>query len=287
MRPPSTPIPKRHHFVPIMLLENFVDAEGWLHIHRRQNPLLDVHRVRPNNAFLESDLYSLINIDGHRDPTLERQLSIIEGVVAGIFDQIITEARQGKAPSLSPQEIEQVLIYQHLQWKRTPDVQRGVTSDAAGFQMIDSLLADIEAKFPNRTAEIASFRQADSQRRILHNARVGSVTGLSSEALSAMRSRGLAVMHITARNKQFIIASQPMLKLTRPGRTHLADPVVELWFPIAPDIAIGLGTGRGKPTLWPMSDSSWLRSFNRGLAEQSSSFAASSPDLIRSLANPR
>ena len=50
--------PKRRHYVPKMLLKRFVDDQGSLWVHRKKSPDQTVFPAKPDNVFLETDLYT-------------------------------------------------------------------------------------------------------------------------------------------------------------------------------------------------------------------------------------
>ncbi len=179
------------------------------------------------------------------------------------------------------------MLYFYLQWKRVPDVQKAVTPDAEASAMMDRLLAELRQQLPDRSAEIDALDTPEARRRTLHNARVGSVTTIANDTNSVMRSRGFGVLRIGLPNKQFVIASRPILKLNPVGQSYLGDPIVEMWLPIAPDVAIGLCGRKGEKIFGKISDPAWVRAFNLGLIAQSTSFAGPTPKLIHSLATAR
>jgi hypothetical protein len=70
--------PKRHHFVPQMLLNRFADGEGRIAFFDKSRPENGVQITTPKNLLVRQHLYSKINRDGSRDGTLEAYYSELE-----------------------------------------------------------------------------------------------------------------------------------------------------------------------------------------------------------------
>lgn len=73
-------MPKRHHYVPVTYLRNFVDASGQLHVFRKDDPGRPF-RQRPESTGFERYYYSQLADNGERDDhRLEAIFSEIETV---------------------------------------------------------------------------------------------------------------------------------------------------------------------------------------------------------------
>lgn len=77
--------PKAHHFVPKLLLNNFTDALGWLHVFHKNVGHLGVIRRRPGEEFLRNHLISEIKPDVSRDARLEFKLNELETVASPVL----------------------------------------------------------------------------------------------------------------------------------------------------------------------------------------------------------
>ena len=53
--------PKRHHYIPQMILRNFTNVDGGLFFWRRNFAPGEVKSTWTDNLFVESDLYTLID----------------------------------------------------------------------------------------------------------------------------------------------------------------------------------------------------------------------------------
>jgi hypothetical protein len=281
----APPDPKHHHYVPEMLQKRFVDADGWLHVYNRNHAPSGLYKGRPSSIFHQRHLYSEMLEDGTKDPSLERRLSRLEHLANGVIEKVVASARQGRPASLSAEERDIWYVFLAIQWKRVPDLHDQITTDAEALVMFDELIARTRQDRPQWGSQLDAMAQPQARRRMLQNARVGSL-GTSPQIMEALRSRGMAVVRITRPAKQFVLASRPVIKLTAPGKTDLHHPECELWLPVAHDVAIGLGQGRHQVTLHPAA-AHHVRQMNLAAASQSSILASGSPQLVLSLANPR
>lgn len=280
------PLPKRHHFVPEMLQKRFIDPQGWLHGFTKTQPERGVYRSRPSNLFLETHLYSEIEVDGRRRPDMEHHLSRLEDRADPILRRIVEAARADETPNLTVEEKDLWFLFLMIQWKRVPDLHLAITTDAELSETFDDLIAELREVAPHRGAELDALQQPDAQRRLMQNARVGTLGVASPNVVGALRSRGIAILRVPRPDKRFVLGSRPVVKLTSPGKTDVRHPECEMWLPIADDVAVGLGQGPGREVLLPIG-SDHIRQLNLASALQSSTFASSSPALVRSLARPR
>ena len=72
--------PKRHHYVPKMLLQNFTDDNGRLYVFDRRLPEKGVRISSPKQAFVENNMYLQYAYGGgEKDYSIEHSLSQLEG----------------------------------------------------------------------------------------------------------------------------------------------------------------------------------------------------------------
>ena len=121
----------------------------------------------------------------------------------------------------------------------------------------------------------------------MRNVRVDSLKQLSGNVMGVLERRGIGILQVRRPKKSFIVGSRPVVKLTPGGRTDLEDTVVEMWMPIASDVAAGVGLGGGRISLFFLDAEKPIRQLNAAIASQSSIIAAASRALVRSVANPR
>ena len=218
---------------------------------------------------------------------METALSALESKAVGVVDAIIASARQDKVPMLSKEQIQVWHTFFLIQWRRTPENQRACITDEEAELMIDQTLEDLRTAFPNRIAEIENYATPEAKARTIRNVRVQSLLQFRANVMGVLERRGIAILRICQSSKQFIVGSRPVVKLTPRGLTDLSDPAVEMWLPVAADIAVGVGAGDGGITLLQTYDQSPVRQLNLAIAKQSETIAAGSAALVNSIANPR
>ncbi len=283
-RPPTAR--KRHHFVPEMLQKRFVDDDGWLHAFSRRRSDGMVYRSRPTNLFLEGHLYSFETHDGSNISTMEDDLGGLENGADRVISRIVDAARQNVRPELTHDERITWAAFLAIQWRRVPDLHLTVTTDEEVERSLDDLMAKLRETQPHLADELDALDTPENRKRTIKRARVDSLSSVSGEVMDAIDSRGLAVAVIRQSAKRFIVGGHPVLKLSRPGKTDIRHPECELWLPVASDVLVGLGAGRGTETVGPIT-SDQVRYVNSGIANQSTMFASASATLTRSLSRPR
>ena len=278
--------PKRHHSVAEMLQKRFTDDEGGLFFFDNQRPDLGVRWTRPHNLFCRHDLYSEIGKDGSKDPALEHKISILEGQIDLLIEKTVSATRNNRPPCFTPAEKAAWDRFLILQWKRVPDLHACISSLRDFETEYDQLLDQLRDRIPNLQQEIEKLREPTAKKRMIHNIKVDALARPSTVVETMIARRGLAVLGITRPGKSFVIGSHPVIKLTRPGKTHILDSEVEVWLPVASDVAIGLGRAAGTEIVVPVSDTAQVRHLNEAIVRQSTMFAARSEALVRSLGRP-
>jgi hypothetical protein len=81
--------PKRHHYVPEVVLRNFVNKDGTLFAYDKGLPHEGICRRHPSMVLRERHLYTSVSSDGARDVSQERTYSKLETPVRPVLDKII------------------------------------------------------------------------------------------------------------------------------------------------------------------------------------------------------
>jgi hypothetical protein len=275
-------LPKRHHYVPEVILKRFTDDDSWLHIFSKRTGSL--RRSRISNAFCEGHLYSEIDETGGKNPRVELELSWLENVIDPILSKFEEAARTGKPPRLNDADLLTWRYFFIVQWRRVPDLHQTVATDEESEAELHKILDELGQKYPNRAAELAAMRHPDEIRRTVRNARVSGVTEVSARVMNAMETRGLAVLAITAPSKSLVIGSRPVVQLGFRDGLQLMDEATEMWLPISSKVAVGVGTRTERETIYFLRDHAAIRHLNLAVARQSTEFASRAPALIESIA---
>jgi hypothetical protein len=274
-------LPKRHHYVPEVILKRFTDEHGWLQLYSRREGR--VRRTRINNAFCEGHLYSEIDDQGRKDPRVELELSWLETVIDPILAKFENSAGTGQLPNLSPAELLTWRFFFVVQWRRVPDLHQTVATDEETAAELHQILDDMQARFPERAAEIEAMRDAAEMRRTIRNARVRGVPEVSQRVMDAMQTRGVAVLSITAPTKSLVIGSRPVVQMAFRDGLSLVDEATEMWLPISSKVAVGVGPRSEPETIYYLNNNAAIRHLNLSIARQSTEFASCSAKLTESI----
>lgn len=274
-------LPERHHYVPEVILKRFTDEHGWLQLYSRREGR--VRRTRINNAFCEGHLYSEIDDQGRKDPRVELELSWLETVIDPILAKFENSAGTGRLPNLSPAELLTWRFFLVVQWRRVPDLHQTVATDEETAAELHQILDDMQARFPERAAEIEAMRDAAEMRRTIRNARVRAVPEVSQRVMDAMQTRGVAVLSITAPTKSLVIGSRPVVQMAFRDGLSLIDEATEMWLPISSKVAVGVGPRSEPETIYYLNNHAAIRHLNLSIARQSTEFASCSAKLTESI----
>ncbi len=220
-----------------------------------------------------------------KTPRLESRFAALEHKADRIIEKIITCARAGREPKLNPEERRDWNSFFYYQWKRVPESMES-SSTISNFDttLHRAINAFEETLRPLTQSEREDFQNPATIKRMRQNAIVSSVADPGRRVLSEIGKKGLGILITRKVKKSFVVGSRAIVKLTLPGRTHLSDPSVEVWLPIASDIAICLMPGPPWERLVECSDDRHIRHLNESTFKQSRIVAGRSRALIASLA---
>src|SRR5260370_19703374 len=139
--------PKRHHFVPRMLLERFADAEGLVAFFDKSRPESGVQMTTPKNLLVQQHLYSKKNRDGSRDGTLEAYYSALESEAHVLFAKIVQAAQQRQIPDINGTEKITCCKFLYEQWRRVPDFYDEIMPLSAFALTVQKGIEEYEAKY--------------------------------------------------------------------------------------------------------------------------------------------
>ncbi len=275
-------ISKRHHYVPQMILRNFVNKQGSLHCFHKEyrHPF----PASPEKVFVETGLYVQ---QGAGADAKECELSAqIEGPVAPIVDRIVACARKGKLPSLKPDEKFTWDRFFYVQMLRTPTARADI-NDA-------ELIRDVCEQFEKRVGPLSSTERAEfdgsaeKRQEAVNNAWIDSFTEQpQGDLFQALRRKGLLVLVLENPKKSFVVGSMPVLPMI-PAEMILDNDEATNLFPVARDIAVACVGRCNDEELWLLPKGTQgteiLRKINKAIFKQSSIIASSSENLVDSLA---
>ena len=283
--------PKQQHYVPRMLLKNFVDDKtGRLHFFSKKCPEKGVMQALPEKLFRQQHLYTRRGETGAKDFSVEYGLAELEALSTPVIDGIVQLARAWKSPKpgIAHRILRDELTLDDrmvLSWfiasqqTRVPDFQDSVVSDAEFEKIAHRKMEDLEAKgqAPS-SAERDKLLSVPELKRMRKN--LMARFAVPNEPFATMLiSKRVHAIRITKTNKSFVIGSRPVV---RPGRTHIEDATAQSWLPVAHDVAVLLCAENGGPARMEI-----IRWLNEALFKQSTFVAGRSNKLLASLSGCR
>ena len=283
----NNPIPKRHHYLPEMLQKRFADKNGALWFFDKNRPERGIIASKPGNIFVEGHLYSIVEADGSKDVSVEVFYSRIESLADPIVERIVLAAREGRNPDLSPEEFSIWCHFFYYQQKRVPDFYSKLEDLQKFPQRLEEAIAEYEAEFGRIPAEIRErFNAPNEIERMRKNAIVRSLATPGEMILDVLHSRGIVIAIPKQKSKSFLLGSYPTARLGTRNGSSLDNPEVELWLPIASDVAISPFGAPGEFKIVFLDDQH-VRHVNKEIFRRSTMAASRSKALIGSLCDQR
>jgi hypothetical protein len=271
--------PKRHHFIPQMMLRHFADSDGQLWFWRRDFEQGEVRKARTQNLFVEKDLYTFVATDGTKDVALETFFSKLEGSGANFISQLADIIRSRETPELDEGawNLWAHFFYYHL--KRTPGAIASFAEQMNFDGMIDEAYEKIKAV---RLETGADPDELGLRNKIQQNAIVlAQHAAPSVEVLAAFEKLGLAIYKTADTSKSFIVGDVPGATAKfRMANGAWSHPT--LFLPLTWDIAVGQLQGGRKVEIINV-DRDQIRRMNIETTARSQVIAGRSSALIKSL----
>lgn len=264
--------PKKHHLVAQMVLRRFCDLSGQFYVFNRKAPGLGFARKETDATFFERHLYTATAADQTKDVTLEKEFARKESGWNHTIGKIVSTARSGSA--FDPTDVASLGEFFYYQWIRTPDFLRGLDSTRDATSILITALARIDSEGRLSDAEKAELSKPESLARIKQNAIVSAVSQAQTVALSILKACNFRLAVLSGQ-QDFVIGSYPVAFVVAPSQAIMAAPAMELWLPIASDVAIYPDWGASSTTVSPMSDARAVE-INRTIANQSTLIGARS-----------
>jgi len=272
-----------------MLLQRFADEKGKLYFFSKDFAAKGVLATTPRNLFCQTHIHTAKAKHGAMDVGLERSYAELEGLANAIIEKIVTSARHGDKPHLTVEERDIWDFFFYNQWKRVPDFHRKfLETEKLEFQLNEAVAvfeANVRALTPDEKRDLVDPLWL---KRVKQNAKIQALTRSSPRILAFLREKGLGIAVIRKPGKSFVMGSFPVVKLAHPGQVHPADPTVEIWLPLAHDVAVSPAPiPSAEELLVEIHDDSPVRAINAAIFKQSSAIAGRSQRLIVSLSRSR
>ena len=271
--------PKRHHYIAQMHSKRFADPDGILYVFDKRFPHKGVQRRTPRNLFVEGDFYTQFDDEGTKDVSMETEfLAPLEGKASPVIEKIVNAARRGDLPNLSPVEKDIWVKFSYNQFVRVPETREKYKEEI--FQEIRSKIDFIGRFRPFTDRELSILDDEETMERLFRNSSIQSVRMTSVKVFGVLSEKriGVAVIRNPKPKRSFVIGSNPVVKMSHPERSHLADPTVEVWLPLARDVAVSPCPGKSDKIV--SANDRHIRAINKSVFQQSEVIAGCSRELI-------
>ena len=274
--------PKRHHYIAQMHSKRFADPDGILYVFDKRFPHKGVQKRTPRNLFVEGDFYTQFDDKGNKDVSVETEfLAPLEGKANPVIERIVSAARRGDPPNLSPDEKDVWVRFSYNQFVRVPEKREKYKEEI--LEEIRNEIDFIRQFRPLTDRELSILDDEERLERLWRNSSVQNarVTSVKVAGVLSEKRIGVAVIRNPKPKRSFVIGSNPVVKMSNPGRSHLADPTVEVWLPLGRDVAVSPCPGERDKVV--SANDRHIRAINRGIFQQSTVIAGCSRELIKSL----
>ncbi len=292
----GTDNPKRQHYVPQLLLNNFCDCEGYLWVGDREKG--KTWKTRPRNVFVGTELYT----ERVRDPNtgdlpgknykFDKAIQKLEGAVGPVVKEIIKKARSKQCPELSQNDSDVFKRFIYSMAGRTPESQQRLMSSKSfkdGYyeiakewaKKLNQPLPDKDSVYQDLNRVIQTQKR---QRNVNAQFAASDDIRLLREEKKFCGENCLWIGVIEVPKRSFVIGSHgiTIFKMNRDEQSCL---------PIAHDVVV-LALESPDPDRETLAilgrDQDWfIRKVNSATANQSRWIAGCSEQLIRSLMTRR
>lgn len=242
-----------------------------------------MQRRNISTIFKKRNLNTILRPDGTKDDSLERWYATqfddrFPNIIRQVSDCL--ERRSNFSPRPRDRDFITQFFYNHT--KRSPDFNLTHGLDAKFEGLFDEIVSEVHADGRFSSPEKRLLDDPKFRQRVMNNARVKVLSQQPLHILEMLSRFSLVVAVPSRTNRSFIVASQPVLRLTNDSNTDLALGDVELWMTVSPDIAIGLVARSPAPQVIKLNDKQ-VRHINLNLFAQSVSIASRSEALLQSI----
>lgn len=277
---------KNQHYVPRSILKNFrSDSDEFFYFFKGAFEKPVIHR-NTQKVFSKNHLYSFDEKDGSKNSEVESKFfKELDTQVDPIVEKIISRVREGSLPQLAKEEKKIWNDFYIKQHARIPERLLGKEIQESLDENYQNIKSDVYDRCVPRLQVMLDdpkFKQ-----RLQAETRVRSLTTNLAQSNEILAERGMFFTRILNPKKSFIIGSNPLVRCNNRGSSHLAEVNTELWYPVAHDIAISIGSYDDAEVVHDVtahvSHGRFIDRLNNKLFEQSDEIAGRSKALIQSL----
>ena len=229
---------------------------------------------------------------------IERMIADKERQISPVFKTVLNCCRADSALTLSTAPVLNCFRYLVLlQLTRTPWAKNSGVTGLEETVSSDQLMGNLAEAGFNMTDENTLREAKESEARLRNDARQQRRSEVwshslwkflenPSEALPDVARTVLDKGVMLAKSKSSFVLGDRGAVSTAGGGRDLDHPYSEIYFPVSPDVAVSLGGTRDRIQRLTV-DMDTTRKINLSMMKYSDTVVSRSPDLLRSLADPR
>lgn len=278
------PKSKRHHFIPQTILKEFcVSGRSTFYVSKNADSRVPQKR-NIVTIFCRRHYNSFLEMNGEKNDVVEKFFAYrLDNYVpewSAVFKSAIKDGKLEFANQASRFLFIQ-FFFNHI--KRGPDFIEPIVQKASADIFHPNLESELNAEgFELTEVDKLLLEDEDFRETVISNSRVHNFSRQSEGILDRLASMGIYVATPMRSTKEFIVASQPVVRFEDYPFQQLGEPGVELWTTFSPRIAVGFAApGAGSNCL--QFDDTLVRKLNHQLTKQSTAIAARSERLLNSL----
>ncbi len=279
---------KIHHYVPQALQKYFCDKNDQLWFSERSGngEFGDPELRNRSSTFKLRDYYTILE-DGKLSDRIERDFyGVIDNFLGQFLEKVHAAFDRGLTPEVSGEALLSIRRVTYHMIARVPQFIKDVDEYKIGKSLVEKTIERaISEKIPHEEIDALRLELQDKShlRKLGRSIRVKGQAKPTKEVLRRLDSLDLRYA-ICDGGGSFILPSVGAYRNGNGGPNGLANPDMEIWFPISPKRALVFLTDpRGKIPLVVPTDRNQLREVNEYGAAQSNQIASHSLKLIKSL----
>lgn len=283
-----TQLSKWHHYVPQGVLSKFCYSGSKFYYFSKNRPAEGVASRDIEKKFRKRHYYSVTTANGKKSDALERNfLQVLDSRFVEFttsFEDSVNIRKPQKIDSETREFIQQFFYYYSI---RNPDFsahfeiyQDPQSELKAAIKSYEQLFGPVD---PDKTRELLEPKKVNE---LVNFARVQSLANPFKQINEVLSKMNLHFA-IAPQGKQFLVGSNPVVRLENRKGSLLGDGFVELWSAITPSIAIGFaGPSKNQPEIISI-DRNEVRKINLELFRRSTEIAGANKALVTSVVGSR
>ena len=261
-----------HHYIPRLILRNFVNDNQKLHCFRKESGSRFV--ASPKNVFAVNNLNTDIK---------ETELSQFEGSLGPVVNKIIKESQTFADIVLSSSEEELLQKFIDIQIIRHPSIRDLIRTHFG----TEDLQQEIEHQMnrPMNSAERESFYDPSNADSVFTSS-INSSESNPGSFLTVLKQRRIGIVRLLQTAGELVIGDKPFILFSSRNQCiNSRSPGDWLLYPISWNVGIIWGLEDNDEKLRSFDDSRWVSDINRQIFHQSQTIAGRSENVICSVLN--